>query len=183
LEQIEIQVLNPDCSFGLLVLENNAGFDLKHDPKYYTFDRESWEGCCDTSKSLDRFLSAKLSPVLECPVDVIICEHLPNAVTKNSSASTITAMASLAHKRLREKAFQLGSALISAIQIPDESMLDLQQPAWDQLRTWSCLRPVWADFDKKLKSYRVFVGHENFVGELSLEEYNNLSKEYHDDRL
>lgn len=103
---------------------------------------KAWAGCCNSNSSLPKLAAAAIYPLLQLPPDLLVVDDLPAAITNGLVGRASASVAGDAHRRLRKMANEVGCGLVGAILQPTEDPPDLSPPPWENLRTFTTLRPV-----------------------------------------
>jgi len=127
------------------------------------------------------------------PFDLLVVDHLPHAKKDIIQVGDVHPSlnagrpAGNAHKIMRRWATEAGAALLAGVCMPDKLVVDLTTPVWEQLRTFSLLRPVAVmDEADNLEEghYRILVGRNACYFDVSkevLDDYEVVGAEAADD--
>ena len=85
-------------------------------------------------------------------------------------------MAGNAQKRFRDWATKVGSAIVAAVPLDEKEPISPAGIEWEQLRTFTTLRPVWVQ--EEGEKYKIIVGKDasfHFVNKEILDSYTGSS--------
>lgn len=118
----------------------------------------AWKGCGNSDRNIDQMVLKYVEPAMGSPIDLILCDDLAAAFTGGFVGRKAAADAGDAHKRLRKWADVVGAGVVAAVPLQANGPVDLTGPEYEQLRTFTYLRPVTVTAAGD--DYRVVVGHE-----------------------
>lgn len=104
--------------------------------------KEKWAGCCNTTTALPKLAIEFIAPQMTYPADLVVCDDLVAAFTKSFKGRPEGAVAGDAHKRLRDWAKRDGAGVVAGVPFDFKTEFDVSGPEWEQLRTFSVVRPV-----------------------------------------
>lgn len=123
---------------------------------------KAWENCCRTNKSFYELFAAKLLPQLQAPLDLLVVDDLPYAVSGvGLIQGDIGTKTNVAQKRLHDFCRKAGAALIGAVPLLDGKLPNLNAPAWEACRNFCNLRVVQAT--EVGEQYSIVVGNTEAV--------------------
>ncbi len=126
---------------------------------------EIWQNCCRSNKSWPLLFQTDIMSSLSEPPDLLVCDNLCHAAEGVIGGSRLSRAAGTAHKKFREWCLKVGAGFIGGVPLDSKEPTDLSGPEWEQLRTWSCLRPVWVtDSEKTPLYYNIHVGRDLQIG-------------------
>ena len=145
---------------------------MRTSPKSKDQDRQlirlganNWKGCGDSVKKLARTMGEFVADKLSSRPDLLIVDDLAWAYTLGFVGRPEAAVAGDAQRQLRKWCDQAGCALLGLVPFPDSATPDVTAPEWEQLRTFTHLRPVRVEHADETK-YRLVVGNDAAVFEV-----------------
>lgn len=123
-----------------------------------------WKGAADSQGKWGKFIST-YADKLGGAVDLLVIDDIGPLYTQGLLGGRITYKANHAHKNIRRWADKEGCAVIMGLPFTedpaDEAGPDLTSPAFEQLRTFTTLRPVWTkDHEKDEGKVEVWIGKD-----------------------
>lgn len=132
--------------FTVLWLDDTRQPGPSGDARILRFAADRWAGCANKRDGFDRLVVEMiLSAAPPGPIDLVVCGNLANAYTAGFKGRSDLANAGDGHHRLWKWCQSTGAALVAFV--PEQTNLDgpdpdLTDPALEQLRTFSRLRPI-----------------------------------------
>lgn len=117
-----------------------------------------WAGCADSNRTLALCMGERVADRLSKPPDLLVVDELHRAYSLGFVGRPAAAVAGDAHKRLRKWCDTAGAALVGALGLDALAAPDLTAPEYEQLRTFTLLRPVAVTVEAD--NYRLTVGAE-----------------------
>lgn len=138
---------------------------------------KDWEGCCKSSTSWPKVFQAKVLKQLSDPIDLMVIDDLAHAGKSSGIiGGSKPRMAGNAQKRFRDWATKVGSAIVAAVPLDEKEPISPAGIEWEQLRTFTTLRPVWVQ--EEGEKYKIIVGKDasfHFVNKEILDSYTGSS--------
>jgi hypothetical protein len=132
----------------------------------------AWHGFANSWRQLERSLAEHLEDQLTSPPDLVVVDDLAWANTTGFVGRPGPARAGDAHRHVRRWCDEVGAALVGGVLLEDDGPVDITAPEYEQLRTFTYLRPVHVLRPEKGQC-RVLVGNSATldVDEESLRSY------------
>jgi len=141
----------------------------------------AWVGCTNTDRDLDVMVMKFVANTVSAPIDLVVCDDMGVANTTGFIGRPKPACAGDANKRFRKWCDGMATAFVGALPFDDKELPDFSGSEFEQLKTFSHLRPVQvldgADFDKG-DHYRLIVGTDASVFDVPkhiLDSYGSVS--------
>lgn len=103
--------------------------------------RSLWEGCADNRNRMPTVMAVLLDK-LTTPPDLIVCDNLAAAYTRGFLGRPHSANAGDGNKGISRWCKEAGCALLGGVPLDEEANPDVSHPCYEQLRTFTKLRPV-----------------------------------------
>jgi hypothetical protein len=134
------------------------------DDNYRILYGEAWDNSCKSNAEFARRLAKYKADGL---VDLLVIDDIPHAKKDTIQVGDVSDIlkagrpAGNAHKIIRRWASEVGAAVLAGVCLEEKGDIDLTTPVWEQLKTFSFLRPVTvmeeAD-NLEENHYRILVG-------------------------
>lgn len=154
---------HPEQVFYAIRLHTHAPTNTKG--SVHRLSPDVWDNCTASNTSWPLLFQKHLLPLLDAPIDLLVCDDLRHAAPKLSGTkATATRGGNHAHKKLRDWCKKVGAGMLFGIQLDDRDPPDLAKPEWEQLRAYATLRPVWiSDKDEDSLDVSVMLGRNTLV--------------------
>jgi hypothetical protein len=138
--------------------------DEKVQRQLFRLGGKFWKNCCKSNKSWPILFQTKILEHLTDPPDLLVCDNLCSATENIIGAGRSSRAAGHAHKKFRDWCLKAGCGFLGGVPQESKDPPNLGGPEWEQLRTWSCLRPVWVkDSENQVQSYNVCIGRDTVI--------------------
>lgn len=117
----------------------------------------AWKGCANTGKALARAMGEHVADKLSYQPDLLVFDNLAACYTAGFIGRPDGANAGDAHKAVFRWCKEAGCAMVGAVPVADRGEVDVRQPEFEQLRTFTYLRPVGVV--EEGDAYHIKVGH------------------------
>ncbi len=125
-----------------------------------------WKGCANSDRDLAVMAHKNLAQSVNSPIDLLVCDDLGEAHVSAFFGRPQAAKAGDAHKRFRKWCDDISAGFLGALPQDTKTLPDFGQPEFEQLKTFSYLRPVQVldgnTFDRD-DHYRIVVGQDAAV--------------------
>jgi len=111
-------------------------------PRLLRLTPNEWNGCGNSNKSFDTVVATKVTGVLSTTPDLLVVDDLSACYTKSFFGRPSAASAGDAHQRLSNWCKRKGCALLALIPTEGVDDVDTTRPEFEQLKTFSRLRPL-----------------------------------------
>jgi len=142
---------------GVLV-RLNSGQDGEISATTVCVPPQRWAKCATSDRTLDGMVDREIAPVVGGPVDLVVCDDLAAAITTAFLGRPAAADAGDAHRRLRKWCDVMGAGFVAGLPTLAPGAPDVSGPEFEQLRTFTHLRPVVVVPAPAEGYYRVTVG-------------------------
>lgn len=141
----------------------------------------AWIGCTNSDRDLDVMVMKFVANTVSSPIDLVVCDDVGVANTSGFVGRPRAACAGDANKRFRKWCDGMAAAFVGALPFDSQELPDFSGPEFEQLKTFSHLRPVQVldgeDFGKA-DHYRLIVGTDASVFDVpkyTLDAYGSVS--------
>lgn len=179
LDQACDEVLKAKPGHTILRLMDRAPKQGEQSARLIRLGSSAWGGCTNTDHALDTMVAKFVAQTVNNPIDLVVCDSLGEANTTGFFGRSKAACAGDANKRFRKWCDKLGSAFLGVIPLETPELPDFSGPEWEQLKTFTHLRPVQvldgAAFDKS-DHWRLVVGTDASVFDVPKDTLNSYGR-------
>jgi len=161
-EMVTKTLANKDGQLFSVIWLTMSAHKLGTQPQLWRYGGEDWKHCCKVNKTWPKFFQTKILRDLDAPPDLLVCDDLMNACEQVIGTRTVRS-AGAAHKRFRQWCVKAGCGFLGGVPQDTKEPPKLQGAEWEQLRTWSILRPVWVREASSGDDYALYIGKDLFV--------------------
>ncbi len=142
------------------VLRLTVGSDEQSDPNdhYVKLPLSAWRASANSDATLDHMVGDFVNAVVTGKLDLLICDDLAAAYTSGYVGRPAGARAGDAHRRYRRWCTnRLGAGLIGGVLLDTPELNVVPTPAFEQLKTFTCLRGL-SVVEKDAETWRLTFG-------------------------